>query len=224
MGRQKLEDKFPDDSIINLLLQIEDDKEPGIRATEILRRFGCGRANPKALEGSPEMGRQIRVDEEVLKRAIYDAMEDEFQFDESAPMSAAESIAACVARRLLETCAVWVDFVDGVPGTEKYINGTCDNPVNNLEDAEALMRSLDIDNIRFTEKLEALGSLMVGQQRLQELFREKEGKACPDCGRPLAVYMDSVGFKDGVMHAERVGVICGCGYDRVLAEADDTGE
>lgn len=45
--------------------------------------------------------------------------------------------------------AVWVDVVDGVAGTEKFVNGTVMNPVNNLEDAEALARKLNIDDIRF---------------------------------------------------------------------------
>lgn len=40
--------------------------------------------------------------------------------------------------------AVWIDTLDGTPGTEDFVNGTADNPVSTLADAKTIADSLGL--------------------------------------------------------------------------------
>jgi hypothetical protein len=47
-----------------------------------------------------------------------------------------------------EDGAIWIDTVNGQPGTTSYINGTADNPVDTLTDATALSASVGLNRFR----------------------------------------------------------------------------
>ena len=39
---------------------------------------------------------------------------------------------------------IWIDTVNGIPGTVNFMNGTVAHPVSNIADAKILSRSLDL--------------------------------------------------------------------------------